>query len=101
MSERFRERDVGDTIRFESELFSTLPFKDEENLTDADNISVNIEKRDGSKVVDDATPVEHEEGLYFYEWDTVGLEATQYKVSVFVRQGDAEQETSAFIELVD
>lgn len=100
MSDKFEDREVGDTIRFESELFSSLPFDDTEKLTDADTIHVTIENRD-EVVVDEATPTEHKEGQYYYEWGTQGLEPTQYKVTVFVRQGDAEEVTTGFIELTE
>lgn len=99
MSKYFDNRDVGDTVRFESEFFSSLPFQDEENLTDAENITITIETADGNEVVDSQDLTEHKRGQYFFEWNTSGLDPVQYKVTVEVEQGDGSETTHGFIEL--
>jgi len=99
MSNYFDNRDVGDTVRFESEFFSSLPFEDNESLTDADNINITIEKADGTKVIDGKSLTEHEVGQYFFEWNTSGLDPVQYKITVEVVQGDGSETTHGFIEL--
>ena len=92
-------REVGDTIRFESELYSSLPFNENESLTDADTIEITIEKRDGTKVVDSQSMTEHAEGQYYFEWDTSGLEATDYKVTVSASTSNASETDCGFIRL--
>lgn len=92
-------REVGDTIRFESELYNTTPFDTDETLTDADSITVTIEKKDSTKVVDSASLSEHAKGQYFYEWNTSGLEATDYQVKITANQGDADEVSCGYVRL--
>mgnify|MGYP006279747377 CR=1 FL=1 len=92
-------REVGDTVRFESENFSSTPFNDSESLVDADTITITVEKRDGTKVVDEASIENHDTGQYFYEWDTTGLEATDYQVTVKAERGDVQEKTCGYIRL--
>lgn len=92
-------REVGDTIRFESEVYNTTPFDTDETLTDADSITITIEKRDGTKVVDGASLLEHAKGQYYYEWDTQGLEKTDYKIEIKAVQGDTEEVSCGYVRL--
>lgn len=101
MSNYFDDREVGDTVRFESEFFTSLPFEDSESLTDADNIEITIESADGTKVVDSQDLTEHDTGQYFFEWNTSGEDVGQYKVVVNATQGDGDERTIGFIELED
>lgn len=94
-------REVGDTPRFEEEVKEFTPFDSEGSLVDPDTITITISKYDGTKVVDSESMQKHATGQYFYNWDTQGLEATEYKVEIVAVKGDIEEKSEYFVELTE
>lgn len=101
MSEVKATREVGDTLRFEETVKEFQPFSENGSLTSPSTVEITIENADGTKVVDAESMIEDSTGKFYFTWDTQGLDAVNYKVTVFVQENNTEETSIFFVRLTD
>lgn len=83
------EADVGDTLRFESEIEFSLPFSDYQDAN-PEKTSYEITDFDGD-VVAEGELNKNDIGEFFFEWDTEGLSSGDYDVKIEAEQDNSKQ----------
>lgn len=100
MSQVKTEEDVGDTLRFQETITRLEPFEEEEELFDPDIIEITIENEyTGEKVVEDEELIRHDEGKYFFNWDTRNVKKGDYRVRIKAEMSNSKEVTTYYIRL--
>jgi len=92
------EHDVGDTVIIEANIDFNLPFVDDQEPAKLEDSSVEITDYKG-EVVDEGELIRNDDGEYYYEWDTRGLEAGDYNVRIEAEQDGNFEVDKNFIRL--
>jgi len=91
--------DQGDTITIEGTFKESLPFDDDQTLTDPDQIELTIKGFENNIVVDQVDMTKNDTGEYFFNWDTSEVDAGDYEVEVQIFQEGAEEVEKEWIKL--